>query len=72
MEALREAYNRIIQSYDPYYIPEEEQTSSEMLYNLREILNDLSKDETKLRAEINKVLKFAEAAKAHKLLKMEV
>jgi len=72
MEALREAYNRIIESYDPYYIPEEEPTSSEILYNLREILNDLNEDETELRAKINSVLKFAEAAKAHKLLKVEV
>jgi len=47
METLREAYNRIIEDYDPYYIPDEEPTDEEMLYNLRELLKDFTSDPDK-------------------------
>ena len=44
METLRDAYNSIIEDYDPFYEPEEEPSEEDMIYNLREILKDFKND----------------------------
>lgn len=62
MDFLEKAYNKIIEMYDPYYQPEEsdvELTTSDMIYNLSCILQDLNADEDELRAMISNVLEFA-------------
>ena len=48
--------------YDPYYHPEDsdtELTTSDMIYNLSCILQDLNPEETELRYIIKNILEFA-------------
>lgn len=62
MDILERAYHRIIAMYDPYYQPEDsdtELTTSDILYNLRCILQDLSPDEIELKYLITNILQFA-------------
>ena len=40
-EELRQAYTEVINEYDPYSDPSEAETPEEMLYNLREIREDI-------------------------------
>ena len=60
METLRDAYNSIIEDYDPFYEPEEEPSEEDMIYNLREILRDFksypSEDTAGLIPRIKKAL----------------
>lgn len=62
MDILERAYHRIIAMYDPYYQPEDsdtELTTSDILYNLRCILQDLNPDEIELKYLIINILQFA-------------
>lgn len=62
MEVLERAYHRIIDMYDPYYQPEDSDTelnTSDILYNLRCILQDLNPDEIELKYLITNILQFA-------------
>ena len=62
MDVLERAYHRIIAMYDPYYHPEDsdtELTTSDMIYNLSCILQDLNPEETELRYIIKNILEFA-------------
>lgn len=62
MDILERAYHRIIAMYDPYYHPEDsdtELTTSDILYNLRCILQDLNPDEIELKYLITNILQFA-------------
>lgn len=40
-EELKQAYTEVINEYDPYSDPSEAETPEEMLYNLREIREDI-------------------------------
>ena len=62
MDVLERAYHRIIDMYDPYYQPEDsdtELTTSDMIYNLSCILQDLNPEEIELRYIIKNILEFA-------------
>lgn len=62
MDILERAYHRIIDMYDPYYQPEDsdtELTTSDMIYNLSCILQDLTPEETELLYIIKNILEFA-------------